>query len=585
MKPESFRLLPRYDMSLGANDLPDVEGDASLSEFRYFSDALDQAAMVAVTDARGMIVQVNEKFCAVSTYMRQELIGRNFKTFCSDVHGKEFFSKLYFIASRGSVWRGEIANTSRHGEIYWVDTTIVPCVDNHKSVVGYIFIQFDITSKKQAQFDLERASSIDDLTGLPNRKAFTKKVESDLADKDAITVIGLMDLDNFKDINDSLGHKAGDDVLRTIAGRVDDALENGDIISRLGGDEFAILLSRCRDYEDIANRVSRILDAVRRPLRIGEHDREVTASIGLTQSPKDGVLARQLLRRSDIALYAAKDNGRDIAALFDINMEKAVNRDTQLRQKIQKGIRNKEFIVYFQPIVDLHSESHLGFEALLRWRRPDGSVESAGRFIDALRDDAIGASVGTFVLEAVVEQIEQWRKNHIPFGSVAINTTQANFRTDHFVDQLLRTIARGKIERGDIAIEITERILLGSGAHHVRKAMERLHKAGIHIIFDDFGTGFASLTHLRELPVHGIKIDRSFVKAIETNSRDMVIVKAVIALAHDLGMRVTAEGVERENQKAVLCQLGCDSIQGFLISPAIAGDAVPALLKARLNHA
>lgn len=537
--------------------------------------------MVAVTDARGAIVQVNDRFCAISEYVRQDLIGKNFKAFCSNIHGKDFFSYMYFIVSRGNVWRGEISNRSRSGEIYWVDATIVPCVDKNKSVVGYICIQFDITSKKQAQFDLERASSIDDLTGLPNRKAFTKRAESDLDNKDAITVVGLMDLDNFKDINDSLGHKAGDDVLRTIAARVDDALDEGDLISRLGGDEFAILLSRCRDYEDIANRVSRILDAVRRPLRIGEHDREVTASIGLSQSPKDGSLARQLLRRSDIALYAAKDNGRDIAALFDINMEKAVNRNTQLRQRIQKGIRNNEFIVYFQPIVDLHSGDHLGFEALLRWKRPDGSVESAGRFIDALRDDAIGASVGVFVLEAVVGQIEQWRKNHIQFGSVAINTTQANFRSDHFVDQILRTIARGKIERGDIEIEITERVLLGSSGHHVRHAIERLHKAGIRIVFDDFGTGFASLTHLGELPVHGIKIDRSFVKAIETNSRDRAIVKAVISLAHDLGMRVTAEGVEREEQRAVLHHLGCDSIQGFLISPGIAGEAVPGLLEER----
>jgi EAL domain-containing protein (putative c-di-GMP-specific phosphodiesterase class I) len=295
----------------------------------------------------------------------------------------------------------------------------------------------------------------------------------------------------------------------------------------------------------------------------------VQASVGGAIFPDDGITEGDLLKCADMALYAAKTSGRGCARTFETRYRLEAEWRADIRTAIQRALREGEMFVHYQPIVELKPDRPMAFEALLRWRHADGSVVTPASFADVFDDERTAADVGTFVLGEVVDQIRRWNAQDVVFQSIAINATLGDFRAPKFVDRIIAAIDAGEIRGDQLCVEITEGMLLDRGARMVWQSIERLHEGGVHIAFDDFGTGFASLTHLRQLPIDHVKIDRSFIELICADHKDRVIVESVIGLAHRLGLRVVAEGVEKDDQRELLRGLHCDSIQGFLVAPAM----------------
>lgn len=534
---------------------------AELADFQRA--ALNAAAIVAVTDRSGRITSVNSKFCELSGYSEGELIGANHRILASGEHDRAFFQNLYRTIARGDVWHDVICNRAKCGRLYWVDTTIVP----HHDRSGYTAIRFDVTPQKEAEQRLWRLANLDPLTRLANRRRFLELLA--LATREGrpfATVI--LDIDHFKDINDSAGHHAGDRLLVAMGDVLATELREGDSVGRLGGDEFAVILQG-EDGPSLERRLEGILTNLAGRTVPGVPDCSIQASIGAALYPGDGKNAASLLKCADMALYAAKDSGRGCARLFKPRYRELADQRAGLRSAIAHAMERGELFILYQPIVNLAGDTPTAFEALLRWRRPDGSIQTPAVFGEVFDDEKISADIGNFVLSEVLGQIDRWQTAGVPFRSIAINATLGDFRARAFVDRIAEAVESGTIRGDQLCVEITEGMLLDRGARAVREAVDRLNALGVEIAFDDFGTGFASLTHLRQLPIDHVKIDRSFIEAICSDGKDRVIVESVIDLAHRLGLKVVAEGVEHDAQAQVLRSLACDSIQGFLIAPAL----------------
>jgi diguanylate cyclase (GGDEF)-like protein/PAS domain S-box-containing protein len=538
-----------------------LEQLVALADFQR--EALDAAAIVAVTDRAGRIKSVNAKFCELSGYSESELIGANHRILASGEHDRAFFQKLYRTISRGDVWHDVICNRAKCGRLYWVDTTIVP----HRDRSGYTAIRFDVTPQKEAEQRLWHLANIDPLTRLANRRRFLELMTAATRQGRPFAT-AILDIDHFKDINDSAGHHAGDQMLVAMGEALRDALNPGDGVGRLGGDEFAVIL-RDADADTLQARLDDILGALRRKQICGVDDTSLQASIGAALYPQDGADAASLLKSADLALYAAKQSGRGCARRFKPRFREAADQRAGLRAAISHAMERNELFILYQPIVNLHGGGPMAFEALLRWRRADGSVHTPATFGEVFEDEKIAAEIGNFVLTEVLNQIDRWKAEGIPFQWIAINATLGDFRARAFVDRIAEAVESGRITGDQLCIEITEGMLLDRGARAVRGAVDRLNALGVEIAFDDFGTGFASLTHLRQLPINHVKIDRTFIEAICIDGKDRVIVESVIDLAHRLGLKVVAEGVEQDAQAQMLQRLACDSIQGFLIAPAL----------------
>ena len=578
----SDRLAPS-DNSGGAGMLAGARVPASMATdlAAFYEEALDEAAMVEITDPDGTILSVNDKFCETSRYSRGDLIGANHRMLSSGVHDRAFFRQMLQEITCGRVWHGKICNRAKNGEIYWVDTTIVPHRRRGGLIERFMAIRFDITAQKQAEERLQQLANFDGLTELPNGRSFVDHIEDILTGGEGATgrvAVGILDIDRFREINDSLGHRAGNGLLRAVAERLRGAIGPGDGIARLGGDAFGVILRDCASEGDIRSRVDRIVEAIAEPLPVGETERVLSASLGLVMMPAEGGCLSELLKNAEIALYEAKANGRGRVELFSDAMQEQVLRRAELCDAFERGLRIGEFVVHYQPIMALKSYAPPAMEALLRWNHPELSLIRPPQFIDALTDEQLAAQVGGFVLREVIDQIGQWRGAGLRFSSVAVNATLGDFRSRRFVDTILSAIAREAIVPGDICVEINEDVLVGRDGC-ARAEIERLHQVGVPIALDDFGTGFASLRHLRDLPVDIVKIDKSFVHAIADDSADRAIVSNVIELSHRLGKSVTAEGVETPVQASVLEALGCDRIQGFLIAHALPPCEIESMLQ------
>lgn len=543
----------------------------------FYQEALDEAAILAVTNVHGTILSVNRKFCALSGYSREELIGANHRLLRSGVHDRAFFANLYQTICGGNVWHGEICNRAKSGKLYWVDTTIVPHRDLTGKLQSFTAIRFDITPQKKAEERWLNLASVDPLTNLPNRRRFMDVLERQFREGGDFTV-GILDVDHFKDINDSLGHDAGDELLIEFARRLRTALGPSDFVARLGGDEFAILLRAPAGCGNIKIKMEQIFAALGKPVSIAGETHKLSVSIGASRYTNGSQSYSEILKHADIALYAAKDQGRGCYAIFDGEMRDKVESRARLFKDFSKGIDQAELTVFYQPIVSSETRNLVKIEALLRWAHPERGLVPPSYFQEALSDDRLSARAGEFVLDQVLRHIGDWKARGIDFGAVAINATTGDFRRPYFVNRLLSAIRSGEIAAHDICVEITEGILLGRAASTTRQAIDTLHAAGVMIAFDDFGTGFASLSHLSDIPVDIVKIDKSFVSGMEHSKKNRAIVESVIHLAHALEKKVVAEGVETAYQAEVLSSLSCDFMQGYLFSRPVAFEEVTRLI-------
>jgi diguanylate cyclase (GGDEF)-like protein/PAS domain S-box-containing protein len=553
-------------------------GAAAASDF--WVGAVDDVLIVAVTDLSGTILYANQKFCDISGYSQQELVGANHRLLNSGMHDTMFFQNMFRTIRRGNTWRGEICNRNKFGKLYWVATTIIPHRDADGAITRYVAFRFDITNQKNAQVKLAHAAHTDSLTGLLNRAGFQQLLEEKIEDCRATSTsfaVAILDIDNFKDINDVYGHETGDVLLRTVSERIRTAIRPTDVLARFGGDEFTLILSPSAEEAELKSLMDRVRQSIRAPLDLSVAKATVDASIGISLFPRHGSDASELVKKADMALYNAKRLGRARSDFFSDALGLTTTERMRVQDEARTGLEQRQFALHYQPIMSLHTGELESAEALLRWHHPELGLLAPGRFAQAFDDHRLSAAIGLYVRRTAVSQAAKWRADGIAFGKIAINTTAADFALPGYTDHLLAELRQHGLGPDVIAIEVTEGMFLGKEAGRIRDELDCLHAAGFEIAFDDFGTGFASLTHLKELPLDRIKIDRSFIINMVDDPSDRKIVECIINLAHGLGLVVTAEGIEDKAQMELLRGMGCDRIQGYLVSRPLASDAIEAM--------
>lgn len=677
------------------------EAEEVSSELTAYMDAIGKLALISVTDRKGRILQVNEKFCEISGYTQPELIGKDHRILNSKVHPKSFWIEMWSKVSKGQTWHQEVCNRNKSGSLYWVDSTIVPLINLHGKIDRYLSVRVDITARKQKDYDLNErlkesnclytvrnylelnlslektcqsifktlipalqypdlavamiilgdhravtpgyqpdlpntigarisangklcgelrisyAQNIkfcdpyeqnlidsiahdlgqwyerretekrmiemathDALTGLPNRYLLQDRIEQALAHdtrhRNRMAVL-FIDLDHFKVINDSLGHDIGDLLLKATAERLLACVRNEDTVARQGGDEFIVVLNAIARPLDAAQVAQKILESLTKPYCIENNELHVGGSIGIAVFPNDGTTAEALLKNSDVAMYHAKENGRNNYQFFTDDLNKSSLERHILGQDLRYALERNEFILHYQPVMDMPGHGVHSVEALLRWLHPKHNVIGPDKFISLAEENGLIVQIGEWVLKTVCMQIRAWQDQGYNVPIVAINLSGRQFRDTQLIGNIARTLIETGAEAKYITLEITESMLIDN-IEKVIETLNSLNAMGISISIDDFGTGYSSLSYLKRFPIQTLKIDRSFVRDIVSDKNDHTIVAAIIAMAHSLGIDVIAEGIETEEQLKLLITQKCDYFQGYYFSKPVSAEKIESLL-------
>ncbi|WP_200181444.1 sensor domain-containing protein [Ectothiorhodospira mobilis] len=536
--------------------------------------AVDQSpSIVVITDTTGLIRYVNRQFCHITGYTESEVMGMNAQRLGSGLPGDDKDPGLFEKLSRGGTWEGQFKNRRRNGEIYWERARIYPIRDGQGHITHYIKLAEDITDRKHLSDRLDYLAFHDPLTGLANRDLFLDRLGQALAvarRDDHVLAVGLLDLDDFKVVNDSLGHEQGDRLLVQVARRLRAHLREGDTLARFGGDEFVLLLSPLERPQDVIPVVEHLQQAFAEPFLLGDNSPMVLGfSIGIAVFPQDSDRAEELIRHADAAMYRAKNQGRHNYNFYTRELDTQLHERMTVDQAMRRGLENQEFLLHFQPRVDLASGRIHSLEALVRWQHPEWGLVSPGRFIPLAEETGFILALGPEILRQACLQIRAWEAAGLEAPPVAVNLSGREFQQKGLVERTLETLEETGVEPGHIEFEITESAAMRSVERTIR-ILSRMHEQGFHISIDDFGTAYSSLNYLKRLPVQAIKIDQSFVMDLgddpDAHPEDAAIVRAIIGLGETLGLEVIAEGVETAAQQRFLLAHGCRIGQGFLFN-------------------
>ena len=533
-----------------------------------YRTAVDAAAIYSETDLHGMITYINDQFCAISGYSREELIGANHRLLNSGHHSPEFFRNLWRTIADGRIWKGEICNRRKDGSMYWVNSTIVPIMDDMASrVEKYISIRFDVTEKQELLEALQWRASHDVLTALPNRVYLHDRMHQAIAAAhrhQRSLAVCILDLDGFKAVNDRFGHAIGDMLLVEVANRLTREMRTEDLLARLGGDEFVLLLDQV-DELLLPAALQRILDVIAVPFHIDGNLLNVAGSLGVSIYPKDNEGPDTLLRHADQAMYEAKQNGRNRYRFFDVSISNETRAAFQTIECMRHALERDEFELHYQPKVNLRSGTVTGFEALLRWNHPARGMLLPDTFLPAVERTDLIIDIGEWVIDRALQQIESWagEGHHRP---VSVNIAARHFQLPDFVERLRILLGRHpSVSPHYLDIEILESTAIDN-LEHVSQCLIDCQKIGITFSLDDFGTGFSSLNYLKRLPAQTIKIDKSFIRDILHDKEDLALSEAIINLSRTFEREVIAEGVETSLQESMLLGLGCYLAQGYGIA-------------------
>lgn len=659
------------------------------AELAAYIDAIGALALISITDRKGNILLANKRFCEISGYTEEELLGNDHNIVNSGAHPKAFFVDMWATISSGKIWHKEICNRNKKGEFYWVDSTIVPIKCNDGNVNRYLSVRVDVTERKKKDLELherlkesnclkairhdlgmnltidmvcekilnhliqgmkypeiavatvefsnkrfsvgehaERCvnalttpiivneknigqlkvayieevpfilpeeqnlldtiahdlskclerkeaeqritdmATHDELTGLPNRHLLQDRIKQVLAhnhrNHQQMAVL-FIDLDHFKVINDSLGHDIGDLLLQEVSARLVACIRKQDTVARQGGDEFIVVLHTIANSLDASSVAQKLLDALVQPYRIKEKELHIGGSIGISIYPDDGNNADTLLRHSDIAMYHAKELGRNNYQFFTKHLNQLAHEKHALSEDLHHALACNQLCLYFQPIIDMPGYKLLNMEVLLRWKHPEKGIIPPNKFIPLAEENGLIIPIGEWVLRATCKQIKIWQDHGYKIPRLAINLSAKQFQDEMLVENMTNILNETGVDARLITLEITEGILIDN-IDKVVITLNNLSEMGFNVSIDDFGTGYSSLSYLKRFPISTLKIDRSFVRDILTDPCDHAIVAAIIAMANSLSIKVIAEGVETDTQLDLLIEQGCDRFQGYYFS-------------------
>jgi diguanylate cyclase (GGDEF)-like protein len=491
---------------------------------------------------------------------------------------------MWTALDQAGYWQGEIVDRRKDNTLYpkWIAISAVHDVEGN--ITHYIASFTDITERKMAEAQISQLAYHDTLTGLLNRFSLKSQLEQALAmahrDQRALAVM-FLDMDRFKTINDTLGHAVGDKLLMEVANRLRNSVRESDIVARPGGDEFVVVLTEVEDATAAARLADKILQVLGQRYRLGKNELHSTVSIGLAFYPNDGDDGETLMKNADTAMYHAKSQGRNNIQFFTAEMNQVALKRLMLDQDLRVAVETRQFELHYQPQLDSRDGRIVGVEALVRWRHPRDGLISPGEFIPVAEETGLILQLGEWVLDEACRQLRAWQDVGIKDVTMAVNLSAHQLRSPVLLTQVAHALEKHGLAGTDLELEITESAAMHDPAASISQ-LKALRDLGVRLSIDDFGTGYSSLSYLKLLPIHTLKLDQSFVRDIETDSNDVAICTATIALAHNLGLAVIAEGVETEAQRLLLTSHQCDFMQGYLFSKPLPAEAALAFIKGRL---
>jgi diguanylate cyclase (GGDEF)-like protein/PAS domain S-box-containing protein len=541
------------------------------------------AEAIVITDADGRVLDVNPAFTAMLGYTREEVIGRTPRLWKSDRHEPAFYAAMWRSINETGQWRGEIVNRHKDGALIHELITINRVGNIDGEPLTYVAICTDISHIKHSQRQLAHLAHHDPLTNLPNRVLFQERLRHALdqsARRQRKVAVIFVDLDQFKHVNDSLGHSAGDRLLIEVAGLLHGSLRQDDTVARIGGDEFTILIEDVHDKHQLVPVIEKLVEGFEQEFDLDGAPIRITPSLGIAISPDDGADAETLMRNADAAMYRAKSLGRNTYQFYTEELTALAAQRIQLDGALRKAIALGEFDLLYQPQVDLASGRVVGMEALLRWNSATQGQVAPDRFIPIAEDNGLILPLGEWILAQACQQARQWLDAGLLPGTLAVNISGVQVRRGDLVQVIQRVLADSGLPAGHLELELTESFIMTESQSAIR-TLHQLRALGLTLAVDDFGTGYSSLAYLKSLPVHLLKVDKSFIRDIPDDGNDMAITRAVIALARSLNLEIVAEGVETETQRRFLLQEGCAVGQGYLFHRPLNADEMTGLLRAQ----
>ncbi|MCG7912963.1 MAG: EAL domain-containing protein [Candidatus Thiodiazotropha weberae] len=536
---------------------------------------------ILVTDAKLQIIDVNESFSRVTGYSREEALGQKPQLLSSGRHGPDYYERMWQQLEQNGVWQGTIWNRRKNGEVYPEWLSIEALTDRRGDVTHYTAVFSDLSKHKDIHNQIHLMAYYDSLTGLPNRQLFSDRLDLSLSlarrEKQKVALF-FMDLDRFKDINDSLGHTTGDQLLNAVANRLTNSLRQSDTIARLGGDEFTVILSGIQDNEKALNVANKILDCFQQPFRVGRRDIHISTSIGISLYPEHSTDSEHLVRHADTAMYQAKEAGKNRFMLYTPQMGSQHKMRVTLENELRKALTENSLKLAYQPQIDLTSNKIITIEALARWNHPEIGAIPPNHFIPIAEKCGLINDLGSWVLHSACSQLAKWRQQIGIDLRIAVNVSGIQLLEGQLDSDVRLALNANKLPPSSLELEITESVLMLEN-HEALNVLSNIKQMGVLISIDDFGTGYSSLSYIKRFDIDKLKIDRSFICDVSSSDCDRQLVRTIINMGHDLSLKVTAEGIEDKLQLDFLQESGCDLAQGYYISPPVSSGELTQLLQ------
>jgi len=547
-------------------------------EARTASEVFDNSSeAIMVTNAVGSISKINKAFLSLTGFEAHQIIGSNPSMLLAPDIKLEVLNNISDALIVEGYWQGELTYRNKRGEIRPSWTGITAIKDDLGQVQSNIIISSDIVDRKITEARIERLAYFDPLTGLPNRSQMHETLEKFMQEEDQLLALLFIDLDRFKPINDTMGHPVGDQVLKEVAQRLAASIREQDLVARIGGDEFTVIMPGLSDLEEAMEEAidvsEMILHQMMQPFVIEDHQLYLSASVGVAMFPENAISGMDLLRNADTAMYHAKAMGKNNFQFYAEEMNIKAMERLELENNLHLALRRNEFELCFQAQWDIKENKLCGIETLLRWRRPNHGIVGPDKFIPIIEETGLIVPIGEWVLRAACEQIIDWQETGYTVPKVAVNLSARQFKDTEMLDRICRIVNETGVDPELIELELTESILMDD-VDRTLAVLNEARNMGFGLSIDDFGTGYSSLSYLKQFPVNNLKIDQSFIRNLPYNQEDGQITRTIVAMANNLGLGVIAEGVETQEQRQFLEEIGCYKVQGYMYSHPVPADAI-----------